>query len=260
MLTLPHLETNVTVACPNRCVSCNHFSPVQAYRYKQSMLAPEVLERDLRNFGRVAHAGAWAAIGGEPTLHPGLVELLDIATLSGVADTIEVWSNGQSVDRQPPEFWGAFDVLVISAYPGKITDEEIADIRARVAEHGGRVELKDERQHPNFSRLLDNTGDVYEKWRDCWFRTYSRVLDDGYFYTCCTSPFIAPVMLNLPWGHDGLRVDEYLTEEKVSAFLNRTEPLAGCSQCAGRNTRWAVPQPWAESSRSVPEWYARSAQ
>jgi hypothetical protein len=79
MIHLPHLETNVTVACENRCIACNHFVPLQVGRFKSSMVNPADFATDLFHFGRLAHADAWAAIGGEPTLHPGLVDILRIA-------------------------------------------------------------------------------------------------------------------------------------------------------------------------------------
>lgn len=260
MIRLPHLETNVTIACQNRCVSCNHFVPLQLDHIRESMISPEVLERDLRNFGRVAHVEAWAAIGGEPTLHPDLVGLLAVARRSGVADRTEVWSNGQRLERMPAAFWSAFDVLVVSAYPGKIDDEEIEWIKGRCLMHGLHLELKDERHYPNFSRLLAPTtgAETREKFAACWFKTYSRVLDAGYFYACCTSPFIAPLLLGKPWGFDGLAVDETLTEGRLRAFLERREPLAGCGPCAGRNTRWSTPQPWSEE-RQPERWLEASA-
>lgn len=249
MIRIPHLETNVTVACENRCAGCNHFVPMQVNRFKHSMILPSVLHRDLRNFGRIAHAEAWAAIGGEPTLHPELPLLLQIAKQSGVADRIEVWTHGMNLRTMPDDFWTAFDTLVVSVYPGKLSDDDIIWIGAACGEAGVALEIKDERRYPNFTRLLmppSSPEATARRYADCWFKTYSRVLDNGFFYRCCTSPFIAPLLLGLPWGADGLWIDEHTTEEELRRFLDQREPAAGCTVCAGRNTVDAVPLPWRE--------------
>jgi GTP 3',8-cyclase len=250
MIRLPHLETNVTVACQNRCVACNHFVPLQLRRFKASIIEPAVLEVDLGNMARLAHAGGWAAIGGEPTLHPELPALLRIARRSRVADRIEVWTNGQELQQLPAAFWQQTDVLVVSAYPGKVTEDELVWLRARAAETGTEFVLKDERAAPNFTRLLRPPGDwhatVQHRYNACWFKTYSRVIDNGYFYRCCTSPFIAPLLLDLPWGFDGLRIDRRTSEAELQRFLDAPQYMPSCTRCAGRNTAEATPIAWRE--------------
>jgi hypothetical protein len=80
----------------------------------------------------------------------------------------------------------------------------------------------------------------------CWFKTYSRVLDNGYFYRCCTSPYIPKLLQSRPEGSDGLRVDEQLTEQQVFDFLGQRTAMESCTICAGRNTPSARPVPWSE--------------
>lgn len=248
MIRLPHLETNVTVACQNRCVSCNHFVPVQTHRIKESMLDPAVLERDMHHFGRVAHSDAWAAIGGEPLMHPKLVELLRVVRASGVADILEVWTNGQDLPKMANNFWESFDRLVVSVYPG-FDDERLKWIKITSEMMGVELRIIDERHRPNFTRLLAPTDDaqrVARRYRDCWFKTYSRVLDNGYFYRCCTSPFIPALLQGKQWGTDGLKVDESLTVERLQSFLEQVIVPSSCWSCAGRSTEDAVPVQWRE--------------
>lgn len=261
MIHLSHLETNCTIACQNGCASCNHFSPYQKKDFARSYITAAQLEHDLSHLGKVAHVAGYAMIGGEPLLHPHLVDLLTVARDSGIADRLEVWTNGQLLRRAKPDFWRAFDLLVVSVYPGKLTDEDIDWIRAKAADEGLQCDLKDERRFPNFTQLLETvpTGqrETAQKYAACWFRTYSRVLDNGYFYRCCTSPFIPKLLLGLPEGADGIAV-EGVTEEALLRFLSQPEAPASCSVCAGRNTPGAVPVTWREESN--PEaWLAASS-
>jgi cyclic pyranopterin phosphate synthase len=256
MIYLPHLETNVTGACQNRCVSCNHFVPLDT----PWMLDPAQMLRDLEFLSKFVHVGAYGMLGGEPTLHPQLAALVKIAKDSGIADKIEVWTNGQRVLRMEDHFWmSPFDDLVLSAYPGKITDKELKSIEHRCKDWGKAFHLKDERKHPNFTQLLKTVpGRAKETWDHCWFKTYSRVLDKGFFYTCCCGPYLAPLLLGKPAGTDGLAVDAELTEEKIIDYLERRQPLEACGPCAGRNTQDAVPITWREI-RDPKAWIEGSA-
>lgn len=259
MIRLPHLETDVSYACENACASCNHASP---YRVgpRPSMIRPEDVERDLWYFTKVATADAYAMIGGEPTLNPWLVEILDAARRSGVAPMLEVWTHGQSLKRMRPSFWTAFDRLVVSIYPGKHDDESIAWIETKCREEEVELVLKDERRYPNFSRLLEprptDEAATLAKWKACWFRGFSRVLDRGFFWTCCTSPHLSTRILGLPNGADGIAV-EGLTEERLLAFLESPTPLKSCAICCGRNTESSIPVPWQEV-RDPQEWLRAS--
>lgn len=252
-MRLVHLETNVCIACQLRCASCNHFVAMQTDRFKSSMIPPDVLERDLLHFSRVCHVDGYAMIGGEPTLHPALVDLLKVARSSGVTDCLEVWTNGIGVvDRYPANhtFWQSFDLLVLSRYPGRLTDDEVSTISARCSESNIRLRIMDERVSPNWTQLLDaeTSDDTYAqlKYDACWFKGYSRVLDWGYFGRCCTSPFIPSLIQGRHFGDDMLPVDEHLTEEKLAAFLEQTAFMESCRDCAGRNTPSSVPIVWRE--------------
>lgn len=268
MIRIPHLETNITISCQNRCIACNHFVPMQLHRFKQSMLDPAVFQTDLRNLSRICHADGFALIGGEPTLHPQLSDMASVAKASGIADKVELWSHGQD--------WGAtqtrleeilealrwIDKVVISRYPGKATDREIEDIQALCAANGVAYECKDEGAYPNFTQLLEpkDTDPVatLEKYNACWFKTYSRVIDNGFFYKCCTSPFIPQLLQGLPEGYDGLKIDGQTTEAQLRAFLSEKDPLSSCTICAGRNTPSAKPITWQEI-KDPQRWQRMSA-
>lgn len=262
MIRLPHLETNVTAACQNRCISCNHFVPLQLANFKRSMIDPRQMARDLAIFSQFVHVDAYGMLGGEPTLHPEIERLLYIAKASEVADRVELWTNGQTLRQMPESFWAAPDVIVVSAYPGKLTDDDLDWIRNRSAQARIGLEIKDERRYPNFTQLLEpkdtDPQATQRKYEQCWFKTFSRVLDNGYFYRCCTSPYIPKLLQNRPEGSDGLRVDQLLTEEKIARFLNQSTAMQSCTICAGRNTPSARPVPWREVKEPA-AWLAASS-
>lgn len=260
MILLPHLETNVTQACQNSCVGCNHFVILSRARgeFKSSMLDPAALERDLGYFSKLCHVEGYAMIGGEPTLHPALADLLLVAKRSGVADVLEVWSNGQDIDGGE-SWWVYADKLVVSRYPGKLTDDEVAALAHHCLYHGVELRVVDETTVPNFSRLLTKDASdegTRQRWESCFFRNYSRVLDHGYFFRCCTSPYIPRLLQGRSFGDDGLRIDENTTEQELARFLARTEPMESCRVCHGRSGR-GEPLAWREE-RDPAKWLEAS--
>lgn len=258
MILMPHLETDITTACQLSCVACNHHVPL--YRTRKPLHANVTqVYQDLFTLARFVHAERWGALGGEPTLHANLVEILQVARDSGIADKTEVWTNGLTLRKMSNEFWKSFDILVLSIYPGKHTEESLAWIAEKCAETGVELSLRDERNNHNFRTLLEKepTDPVTTrlKFRSCFFRQFSRVANNGYFYTCCCAPHMPTLVQNRPATEDGIAIDG-LTEGALLAYLKREAPLGACTSCAGRDT--AVPIAWREE-KNPQAWLKASA-
>jgi cyclic pyranopterin phosphate synthase len=258
MIRIPHLETDVTQACQLSCVACNHHVPL--WRSLGPWQAQQgQVEQDLNQLATILHSDRWGALGGEPLLHRQLVEILQIARASKIADKTEVWTNGLLLPKMSPEFWTSFDILVLSVYPGKHDEESLQWIAAQCQDSGVELVVKDERRHPNFRTLLEQTPtnalETRQKFAGCFFRSFSRVANYGYFFTCCCAPHMPMLIQGRPFGSDGVRIAD-LTEDTLVAYLNRTEPLGACTNCAGRDT--AISIPWSEQ-RKPADWLAASA-
>lgn len=261
MITLPHLETNVTIACQLRCVSCNHFVALQTNEARKRIADPVQVYDDLAALSHFVHVDAWGALGGEPLLHPHLVDVLTAVQKTRIADVIEVWTNGIAVrSKMTPALWDAFDRLVVSVYPGTLDDAEIEWIKAAANEAQVEVVVKDERHVPNFERLLEpvpsDTTSTLRKYRSCFFKNYSRVADRGFFYRCCTSPFIPRLLLGLPEGTDGIPIAG-LTESALLQFLNQEHAPKSCEFCSGLDPAIRHRTDWKEV-RNPAEWLAAS--
>jgi hypothetical protein len=258
MIRIPHLETDITQACNLSCVGCNHLVPL--WREHGPWQTNRIqLQKDLERLSKVVHADRWGALGGEPTLHRDLPALLQIAQNSGIADDIEVWTNGAFLKRMGPEFWHSFDILVLSIYPGQHTASSLDWIRSACDRYGIRLEVKDETTRPNFRTLLEPTPTDPEatakKFQQCFFRRFSRVANFGYFFTCCCAPHMPLLLRQEPFGTDGIPITEDLSEADVRAYLERTDPLGSCAECAGRET--AVPLTWHQERQPM-QWITAS--
>ena len=255
MIHIPHLETDVTLACQLSCVACNHHVALhRAVKTKQT--TPEQISKDLNGLSKIMHAGMWAAIGGEPLLHRQLVDILQIARESKIADRLEVWTNGLFIQKQSQEFWQSFDILVLSIYPGMISEEDILWIRSKCSDEGKDLVIE---RRPHFRALLElepsGQERTIQKFKNCFFRSYSRVANEGYFFTCCCAPHMPVLIQGSSFGTDGVEI-EGLTEDALLSYLQRSEPLSICSICAGGD-HTAASIPWKEERDPV-RWLVAS--
>lgn len=225
MIIRPHGETNITTACQNSCASCNHFIPMQ----DPSFIKPEILEMDLNALSGFLHFSRYNLVGGEPTLHPKIIDLLQIVKDSGITDTMEITSNGQSVRRLPESFWGMIDEFIVTPY--KLTNEDIGYIDRKCKEHGTAIQW-----HPVIFtaaayKRRSNKPEADYRYKTCWYNVNRHVIDNGYFYRCCTAPFIPSVLMGLSKEHDGIAI-EGLTEERLDEYLLQDETPESCFVCA----------------------------
>ncbi len=260
MIQIPHLETDVTQACQLSCVACNHAVPLWR-KHGPWTATPEGVAKDLNYLATMLHAGAWGALGGEPLLNKRLPEILQAAKASGIAESYEVWTNGLLVNDQKAAFWLApFDTLVVSVYPGKLTDSQLDWMRYACENHGKRLIIRDERVDPNFMTSLEpsptNPRVTLDKYRGCAFRCGNNCAASyGYFFMCCCGPHIPMLMQDQSYGTDGVAIEK-LTEDELLDYMTRKEPFGACYVCAGRDTAKRIP--WSEQRDPV-IWMKASA-
>lgn len=264
MILLPHLETDVTQACQLSCVACNHAVPLWR-KHGPWTATPEQVEEDLTALARVAHANAWAALGGEPLLNKHLGDICWVARRTGIADSYGVWTNGVAFRSRVAraggtDFLGHIDALVLSRYPGKLTDDDVTYMRAVCHNHGVELIVRDEIREPNFMTWLEkeptNGPDTRRKYSMCAFRRgHNYAASYGYFFACCCGPHLPLLVQGRAFGDDGLALRS-ITEQGLRAYLDAPEPFGACAICAGRDT--AVKIPWREERDPV-IWLSKSA-
>lgn len=234
MICLPHGEYNINTVCQNSCVACNHFTPLQEKWSK----SPEGIRHDLETAAKIMHFEWFCVLGGEPTLHPRLVEILDIVRGSGITDKIKLNTNGQNSERWDDAIFSKIDHLQVSPY--KLTDEERTHLKSKCKQYGKTIDWQD----LGFRKVGYKTPD-YERgkkyFQNCWYKVNRHVIEDGYFYYCCVGRWIPETLLHLPREVDAIAL-EGLTEGKLREFLAATEPPKSCQVCSanlGRLIGWS---------------------
>lgn len=253
MLTLGHLDANITTVCQRKCVSCSHMSPLTTVVAREFM-EPETLQRDLALIKPVVRFRIIQIIGGEPLLAPKLLDMLRVARESGVSDDVSIITNADLLPRMKDSFWDALQYLQvylqISQYPD--LPQSTIDLAKSKCELYG-IPLGISVFNEFYVALKPEETDGHDVFDSCHWKTDCYSIDNGKFHMCAQSIFIPHTLQGLPKGIDGLPL-EGLTEDGLKAFLARKEPLNACRRCSGG---FSEKKPWSESP-SRADWIARS--
>lgn len=210
------LEVNVADHCNLNCQCCDHFAPI-ADKY---LLDIDEFERDMNRLAELMDGkmGIFKIQGGEPTLHPQLIDFMRITREKFPTSTIFFFTNGillLSLEKgKNGNLWQAmkdYDVtLMITTYPLNIDFEKLD---AKAKEYGlkyerfvevGKVDPHAIGENKYYGKDIDKLsvhhpfdlkGKVpkYE-YVSCYQFNESITLRHGKIYTC---PFIPSKIHNL---------------------------------------------------------------
>jgi GTP 3',8-cyclase len=244
MITTRVLEANIVHHCNNRCACCNHGSPF-SYPY---CMEPSVLKKDLSDLKSILHTEFFCLQGGEPLLHHSIVEMIQLACASGIADRYGILTNGRLLLKMTDEFWKACQdnriELRMTVY-GNVTDEVLKQISGKVSQYS-QIKFIPSRLD-RFTKVLGfyPEGDSFRtcRWKIC------HAVHEGRFYICPLSIFWPKQFMGIEEPVDGFAI-EGATEEDLNLFIYRTEPLKSCQRCTGEA---AASVDWHEVS-NLEEW------
>jgi GTP 3',8-cyclase len=231
-------EIDVVQHCNLACLGCSHLSPILSRGY----VDPDRLYADLCGLACHFHVEHARLLGGEPLLHPRLLEVIDATRRSGIADKVRVLTNGTLLRGMPNTFWKSVDQLYVSIYPGmELPPEQRRLFREKASVHG--VDLRLFRfDFFRVSHSEKGTADrslVRRIYTSCQIahQWACHNICDGYFYKCPQSAFLPRLLGGDSRGRfegDRVRIDRRPgLEQELRAFLQAPEPLASCSFCLG---------------------------
>ena len=100
-----HFDVHIVEHCNLNCALCGHFSPLA----EESYLDPASYERDCKRLSELFD-GEMASIlllGGEPLLHPQIVEFMRITREAFPVGRIRIVTNGILLPKMTEKFWDA---------------------------------------------------------------------------------------------------------------------------------------------------------
>jgi len=235
-------EVNIVEHCNLRCRSCTHLSPVLPKHF----IDPGALSSDLTTLARSYHATVLKILGGEPLLHPNLLDVIMAARESQVAEKMEIWTNGLLLPRMERRVWEAVDSVRISLYPGRSLKQHQLDRCIDLA-HQNNVPIRYKRyqafqesyseqgtEDPSLVKRIYATCNEAHRWR-------CHTVANGWFFKCPQS-YMIPKGTSLgpeATHRNGIKIDDSPEfRDRLLSYLTSPEPLPACHNCLGSAGRW----------------------
>jgi GTP 3',8-cyclase len=259
-------EYNLVEHCNFACDQCSHFSPYLVRGFP----ALDVFKADLSALARAYHVRRFRFLGGEPLLRKDIVDFIAVVEECGIADKIEICTNGSLFPHVDDEVFQRIDRLSISWYPDPRCDESKIDFaRRKCAEFG--VTLKVDRiNHFRAMNVDDPIQDeqlVDRIYRSCLIAHSwgCQTIHRGQFYLC-SRPIFTPAYLQKTGrtvpdlaAEDGCPLHEPDLLVRLVKYLSRESALASCAYCLGTAGVYAPWHSLTPDQRKKPTPAARDA-
>ncbi|BEQ14968.1 radical SAM protein [Desulfoferula mesophila] len=231
-----HMDLIACDHCNLTCRACNHASPVVAKWFAD----PDTVCKELSVLAKYYRPAYVKVLGGEPLLHPALVEVVKAARASGISPHFKLVTNGTLLHKIDDAVLRAIDSLEISSYPEVSPDEEIfALVREKASEFGVDLSIM---QFDVFRHSFSSIGTqdrelvqlIYKtcKLANLWMCTVYR---EGWLYKCPCGTYIPQLVdENVEVATDRLRLlDSPDFRERLLTLLYSDVPTDACKYCLG---------------------------
>ncbi|GGK43384.1 hypothetical protein GCM10010124_40190 [Pilimelia terevasa] len=242
----PAIEFNLTEHCNLSCTHCDHASSVMPPRFAD--LAS--FTRDIEALSHTLEAAEFKFVGGEPLLHPELLDFLKVARRVGIARRFILVTNGVLLHKVPDEFWDLIDGMWISIYPGvrnrfdwdwvqqKADEHRIFVWRKETPEFAQRSLIAEIRSEELVQMVFDNC--------DLAHLESCHAVYEGRYYMCAPSVWTEPRLALRGVTFNNRQVDSVALHDnpnlrdELDELIRRRQPLEACRYCLGS---WARKTP-----------------
>ena len=260
---IPILHLHLTDHCNLNCRGCDNFSP----------LAPETFadiagfEKDCARMveltnGRIDEI---QLLGGEPLLHPQIIDFMEITRKYFPENQINIVSNGILLHKQTEVFWENCRKnniqIVVTKYPVKLDYKQIEQhVKAQGVSfmYYGNTESIDKTMQ---CIPLDLKGeqDPNDSFLRCARANRCISLDNGKLYTCSLIPYVK--YFNKQFGkqlvvspNDFIDIYQAKSGDELLDFVNK--PMPFCRYCNIKGTIWDIG--FGISKKEINEWTLES--
>jgi hypothetical protein len=201
-------------------------------------------KKDLVALAPVYHVRRFRFVGGEPFLHKDILSFVRAVRESGIAEQVEIVTNGSLLQHVEADLYRAIDFLSVSWYPDARCDAakiELAENQCR--RHGAVMKVKkvDSFRTMQLDRPIEDQKLRGEIFRSCQIAHswYCQTFLDGRFYLC-SRPLFTDAYLERKGEvtadlrlHDGVPLHEPDLLERLTHYLADDRPLDSCNYCLG---------------------------
>lgn len=256
--TLLRFNVDIVDHCNLNCKCCGHFSPLA----KEYYMPIESFAKDCARLHQLTGGiiERMEFLGGEPLLHPDLLELIKIARVN-FNGIITICTNGLLLEKMPLEFYKTCaenDIdIAITLYPIKL---DLDNIDALARTYGTRIihnGLDDKNPRLWFHNKRDFSGmqDIKSNFNQCRWGNSCILLDNGRLATCVMplkvhlfNEYYKTQAFEIPES-DSIDIYKVQSLEEIMEFLAR--PISCCRYCMPNDD---IQIEWGHSKKTIEEW------
>jgi hypothetical protein len=201
-------------------------------------------KQDLDALAQVFEVHRFRFCSGEPLLHPDILRFVRRVRKSGIANKIEIVSNGSLLHKIDDAVLQDIDMFTISRYPSStLTQSQCVLLKKKCKKYNTtlRVHRIDrfrftQLDYPNEGSALSDQIFSSCQNANSW---YAQTFYDGRFYLC-SRPLYLNSYLKLKGKNaqpfkriDGISLHNDQLFERLVAYLQRTKHLESCRYCLG---------------------------
>lgn len=254
-----HIEYAITDICNRNCMACSHLAPLARHNNFVSVEEFRRVIKIIRKCIPDAHT-VWLT-GGEPTLHPEFIELLNIVRWVYPDRFVGIYSNGLTLKNydEDKRFW---DFVRNNGIVWGITtyDSDKSYFERLFSKNhclNNLAILQSGRLFFNLTNYSQGQPVTQEKYEKCGWEKSKINIRDGKIFNCPSSEFAD--LFNGYFGaklkispEDYLIIDDNLMRAQIDNFK---KPIPFCSQC-DISQRYKKVYKNVLSKRTADEWTA----
>ena len=250
---LSQVEFHLVDYCNLNCACCDHFSPLAP---KKNVPVCDVIS-DFKKLKKIFdNVGKILILGGEPLLHPNLLEIFEPLKEIYPKSELVIITNGILLDSMNEDFWLALKkynvTLSMTKYPIKV---DYGKFLNKCLNMGIKSYFFNENKLKMYKMNLDYKAknDKYAAYKLCWHKN-CHFLRDSKLYLCTPAPNIG--FLNKHFNLDfKLTKRDYIDLDKVKSAtkINRifSKPIDFCKYCSDKPLEWGE---YSHSKKELSEW------
>lgn len=252
-------EVPIAEHCNLNCFGCDHFSPLAEADFADSL----IMSRDFERLSELFHgrASEIVLLGGEPLLHPDIIDFLIMSRKNFQHAKIALLTNGILLLDLSEKFWevcrdNSIEIR-ITKYPVKL-DFSLMEYRAKKHHVAFRYfEDTDKvlKKMNKFPLDVEGNQDARQMFLSCHRSNQCIYLQRGRLWTCTVAPtvihfdrFFGTHMFN----ENENSIDIYKAESGREILDFLSHPIPFCRHCKINGIERNIP--WKRSERNPNEW------